>query len=127
MSELDPVHALRQRLEVASRAAFGDEAAALDPAIHRSAHADYQADLALALGRKLKRNPREVATALAERLPPDDVIAAAEVSGPGFINISLRPTFLAGQLDRMSADPRLGLPLASPPRRVVVDYSAPNV
>jgi arginyl-tRNA synthetase len=124
---IDPISSLRQRLQAATRAAFGDEAALADPAIHRSAHADYQADLALALGKRLKKNPREVATAIAAGLPPDEVIAATAVSGPGFINLTLQPAFLSGQLDRMLADPHLGVPPVAAPQTVVIDYSAPNV
>jgi arginyl-tRNA synthetase len=124
---IDPILTLRQRLQAATRAALGDEAAQADPNIHRSAHADYQADLALALGKRLKKNPREVATAIAAGLPPDEVIASAAVSGPGFINITLRPEFLAGQLQKMLEDPRLGIPVAAAPQTVVIDYSAPNV
>jgi arginyl-tRNA synthetase len=121
---LEPVHAA---LQAAVRAAFGDEAAAADPAIHRSAHADYQADLALALARKLGRNPREVAAAVVERLPASDAIAAATVSGPGFINLSLRPEYLAGALAGMLADERLGIARAGAAETAVIDYSAPNV
>jgi arginyl-tRNA synthetase len=124
---IDPILTLRQRLQAATRAALGDEAAQADPLIHRSAHADYQADLALALGKRLKKNPREVAAAIAAGLPADDVIAAATVSGPGFINIELRPEFLAGQLQRMLEDPHLGVPPLAAPQTVVIDYSAPNV
>src|SRR3954470_13660368 len=112
---LDPMLALRDRLQNATRAALGAEAADADPAIHRSAHADYQADLAMALGRKLKKNPREVATAIAATLLPDEVIAAVAVSGPGFINITLRPEFLGSQLARMQADQRLGVPRVATP------------
>jgi arginyl-tRNA synthetase len=122
---------LRLGLTEATRAAFGDEAATADPAIHRSAHADYQADLALALARKLKRNPREVAAAIVDelrrRLEAGGPIAAAEVSGPGFINLTLDAPYLARALARMQADDRLGVPRAAPPQTVVVDYSAPNV
>jgi arginyl-tRNA synthetase len=124
---IDLLAPLRDRLTAATRAAFGDEAAAADPAIHRSQHADYQADVALALARKLKKNPREVATAIAQGLATDDVLARAEVSGPGFINLTLQPGFVAGELSRMLADARLGVEPASPPEKIVVDYSAPNV
>jgi arginyl-tRNA synthetase len=124
---VDPLVPLRARVQAAVRAAFGDEAAEADPALHRSAHADYQADVALALGKRLKRNPRDVAGAIAAALPTDRVIAGAAVSGPGFINLSLQPDFLAGELQRMLADPRLGSPAAAEPQTVVVDYSAPNV
>src|SRR6184192_1086024 len=112
VDDIDPLVALRQRLEAATVAAFGAEGAGTDPVIHRSAHADYQADLAMALGRKLKRNPREVAAALVERLVPDEVIAGAAVSGPGFINLTLRPGFIAAQLEGMRLDDRLGVPRA---------------
>ena len=126
-SPIDPLIPLRARVQAAVQAALGDEAAGADPALHRSAHADYQADVALALGKRLKRNPRDVAAAIAAALPADDVIAGAAVSGPGFINLTLQPAFLAGQLQRMLADPRLGSPPAAQPQTVVVDYSAPNV
>jgi arginyl-tRNA synthetase len=123
---IDPLIALRSRVEAAVRAAYGDDADGADPALHRSQHADYQADVALALARRLKKNPREVATAIAAKLPADDVIARAEVSGPGFINLTLSDHYLATTLARMAGDVRLGVPQPAP-RTVVIDYSAPNV
>ena len=73
------------------------------------------------------QSPRDVAAALVERLPADDVIAAAAVSGPGFINLTLRAEHLDAQLGRMLADDRLGVAQAEHAETVVVDYSAPNV
>src|SRR5262249_23807969 len=101
----------------------------VDPALHRSQHADYQADLALALGRKMKKNPRDVAAAIAAQLPADDVIAAVAVSGPGFLNITLRADYLSAQVERMRADARgrLRVSPAAHTETVVIDYSAPNV
>jgi arginyl-tRNA synthetase len=127
MSTVDPQFPLRQRLEGAIRSAYGDEAAASDPMIHRSAHADYQADVALALAKKMKKNPREVAATIVERLPADEVIAQAVVSGPGFINLTLHSRFLAQALEAMLRNERQGVPFAETPERVVVDYSGPNV
>ncbi|HEY4184308.1 MAG TPA: arginine--tRNA ligase [Polyangia bacterium] len=123
----DPLVALQERLRAATQAAFGSEASDVDPATHRSAHADYQADLALGLARKLKQNPRAVATAIAAKLVPDDVLASAEVAGPGFINLTLQPDYLARLLGRMRADGRLDVPPVAHPETVVVDYSGPNV
>ena len=127
MSSLDPLVPLRDRVLAATRAALGDDAAGADAALHRSQHADYQADLALALARRLKKSPREVATAIAAQLPPDDVIETVEVSGPGFLNLTLRAGYLAGLLARMGADARLGISRAERPETVVIDYSGPNV
>src|SRR5262249_33315190 len=120
---LDLVAALRERVAAAVCAAFGDGAAATDPAVHRSDHADYQADVALALARRLKRSPRDVAAALVGHLAADDLIAEALVSGPGFINLTIRSDRLGQGLDRMLvAEER-----PAPRETVVVDYSAPNV
>jgi len=127
---IDPFVFLRDRVIAAARAALGADAGVdVDPALHLSQHADYQADLALALGRKLKRNPREVAAALAAALPADDVIGKVEVSGPGFLNLTLRDGFLIGLIESMRADTsgRLGVPPVATPARVVVDYSGPNI
>ena len=124
---IDPLVPLRDRLRTATRRALGDDAAEADPALHRSQHADYQADLALGLARKLKKNPREVATAIAAKLPADDVIASVEVSGPGFLNLTLRTDYLANLLGRMRADDRLGVACTATPETVVIDYSGPNV
>src|SRR6516162_37399 len=130
MSSIDPLLQLRDRVLAAARAALGDDAAGADAALHRSQHADYQADLALALARKLKRNPREVAASIAAKLvdlfPSDDVIEKVEVSGPGFLNLTLRSSHLAGLLARMRADGRLGVAAAEKPETIVVDYSGPN-
>jgi len=125
----DPFDTLRDRILAATRAAFGDDAGGVDAALHRSQHADYQADLALALARKLKKNPREVATAIAAQLPVDDVIAAVEVSGPGFLNITLAAADLAARVEAMRADAtgRLAVPATAPLETVVIDYSGPNV
>ncbi len=125
---IDPLVPLRERVLAATRAAFGDAAAGVDAALHRSQHADYQADLALALARALKKNPREVAAAIAAQIAADDLIAAVEVAGPGFLNLSLRPTYLAGEIEKMRGAPeRLAIPRVTEPDRVVIDYSAPNV
>ena len=124
---LDPLIALRDRLQAATRAALGADAADADPAVHRSAHADYQADLAMGLAGKLKQKPRDIANAIVAQLAPDDVIASVEVSGPGFLNITLRREYLSGLLGHMRASARLGVPPVAQAETVVVDYSAPNV
>jgi arginyl-tRNA synthetase len=49
------------------------------------------------------------------------------VSGPGFVNLTLRADALAARLGDMLADARLGVAPAAAPETVVVDYSAPNI
>src|SRR5215813_9553518 len=64
---------------------------------------------------------------IAAHLEVADVCDTAEVSGPGFINFSLRRDWIAAEATALLGDPRLGVPLAEPPDTVVVDYSGPNV
>jgi arginyl-tRNA synthetase len=123
---IDPLHDLRTLVRQAVIAAFGDMPD-VELAVRRSEHADYQADVALALARPLRRNPPEVATAIVGRLPTGEIIETAVVSGPGFINLTCTPTYLATQLRRMLDDPRLGIEPAARPQTVVVDYSSPNL
>ncbi|MEU8259833.1 arginine--tRNA ligase [Micromonospora sp. NPDC048999] len=99
----------------------------VDPVVRRSQRADFQSDAALALARRLGRPPRAIATEVLERAELADLCAAAEVSGPGFLNLTLADDALAGLVSTLAADPRLGVPLAAEPEAVVVDYSGPNV
>ena len=123
----DPQEVLAQRVSAAIAAAFGAEHAGDDPVIRPSTFADYQANAALPLAKKLGRPPREVAAEIAGHLDVEDICRTAEVSGPGFINFTLRNEWIAGQAGGLLEDPRLGVPVADPVQKVVVDYSSPNV
>ncbi|MEH0842912.1 arginine--tRNA ligase [Micromonospora sp. CPCC 205711] len=99
----------------------------VDPVVRRSPRADFQSDAALALARRLGRPPREIAAAVLERAELGDLCAAAEVSGPGFLNLTVADGALAALVGGLAGDERLGVPVSAAPERVVVDYSAPNV
>ncbi|MGO8689831.1 MAG: arginine--tRNA ligase [Thermoguttaceae bacterium] len=88
---------------------------------------DYQANLAMPLGKRLGRPPRQVAAELMARLDLSDLCEPPEVAGPGFINVRIRTPWLAGQVAAALGDPRLGVAPVARPRRFVLDYSAPNV
>ena len=108
-------------------ASFGPDFGDADPLIRPSSFADFQANVALPLGKRLGRPPREVAAELAARVDVADMCAEPEVSGPGFINFSLRDDWIAAQATQMLGDPRLGLAPTATPQTVVVEYSSPNV
>ncbi|WP_431881226.1 arginine--tRNA ligase [Micromonospora chalcea] len=99
----------------------------VDPAVRRSQHADFQSDAALGLARRLSRPPREIAAEVRERAALADVCASVEVSGPGFLNLTVADHALGGLVSALAVDPRLGVPPVAEPETVVVDYSAPNV
>ena len=123
----DPQQALAQLMTAALAAAFGPDYADADPLIRPSQFADYQSNVALPLAKRLSRPPRDVAAGLASHLGGSELVASAEVSGPGFINLTLRDDWIAAQATGQLGDPRLGVLEADPPQTVVVDYSAPNV
>ncbi len=56
-----------------------------------SAHGDFATNAAMVLSNQARRKPRELAELIAVKLHPDDLIARAEVAGPGFINLTLKP------------------------------------
>ncbi|NBE80433.1 arginine--tRNA ligase [Micromonospora rubida] len=97
------------------------------PGVRRSKHADFQADGALALARQLGRKPRDVAADVVRVAQLDDLCTSVEISGPGFINLTVATDALASLLAEMTRDERLGIPSVAAPDTVVVDYSAPNV
>ena len=88
---------------------------------------DYQANFAMALGKRLGRKPQELAAEIVDALDVDDFCHRAEVAGPGFINLRLRDDWIIEHLARAVDDPRLGVEAAEKPRTFVIDYSAPNV
>lgn len=88
---------------------------------------DYQANLAMPLGKRLGKPPREVAHQVVARLPWRDLCHEPEIAGPGFINLRLRDEALVRWLSAAASDPRLGIPPVAQPRTYVIDYSSPNV
>ncbi|WP_086791126.1 arginine--tRNA ligase [Streptomyces thermovulgaris] len=120
--------AVHQRLASALSAALPENADA-DPLLRRSDRADFQANGILALAKKAKANPRELATQVVEHVVTGDVIRSVEVSGPGFLNIMVTDRAIMENLAARAADPegRLGVPYAERPGTTVVDYAQPNV
>src|SRR5262245_2351677 len=88
---------------------------------------DYQANFAMPLGKRLGKPPRDIAAELIKQDQRDDLCQTPEIAGPGFINLRLRDDWLTAQLNAAVQDDRLGIPSASQPRTIVVDYSSPNV
>ncbi|MFD0354849.1 arginine--tRNA ligase [Streptomyces sp. NPDC127110] len=103
------------------------EAGAADPLLRRSDRADFQANGILALAKKAKANPRELAATVLEGLDKGGVIKDVEVSGPGFLNITVSDEAIIRTLAARAADDRLGVPLNASAGTTVIDYAQPNV
>ncbi len=114
---------LSDRLATALEAVAGRP---VDAAVRRSQHADFQSGAALPLARELGRAPRDIAADVVRRADLAGV-AAAEVSGPGFVNLTVADGLIEAAAGAVRDDGRLGVPAAVKPETVVIDYSAPNV
>lgn len=112
-------------------AAFAD--LGLDPGLgmvvpsNRPELSQFQCNGAMAAAKVAGRPPREIAEQVAAAISVADELAAVEVAGPGFINLSVTDVTLAEWGRTMAADRRLGVEAAADPETVVVDYAGPNV
>ncbi len=87
---------------------------------------DYQSNVAMQLAKPRRANPRQLATEIIAKLQVDDLCEKPEIAGAGFINFRLKPAAILAHFAALAADERLGVP-AVPHRRIVVDFSSPNV
>ena len=123
---------IESHLEALATRAILDQTGQVSPALLKATsdarHGDYQVNAAMALGKKLGRPPREIATEIASQLEQADEIASAEVAGPGFINLKLENAWLATCLsDAVKDHKRDGVDSVAEPKKVVVDFSSPNI
>lgn len=115
---------LTDRFAAALTQAFGEDFAGRDPVIRSSQFADFQANVALPLAKELKSKPRDIAAQIVENLDLQGVCETPEISGPGFINLTFTPEFLASTLEAGGA---AAAPANDAPQKIAIDYSAPNV
>lgn len=80
---------------------------------------DYATNVALQLAKPLGKNPREIASQIAQKLHETGDYAAVDVAGPGFINIRLSDEELLSLLDNKAAKTLDG-------KTIIVEYSDPN-
>jgi len=112
---------LADRLAAALAAVAGEP---VDPVVRQSQHADFQSAAALALAKRIGRTPWEIAADVAAKAELAG-LAAATVTRPGFVNLTIDDAVLAAAADALDDD-RLGVPPVAAPERIVIDYSGPN-
>jgi arginyl-tRNA synthetase len=121
---------LTTQLDHAIIAALGVDYAGTDPILVLSSNpkfGDYQANMAMGLAKKTGQQPRAIAQLIVDHLDVAEVCEVPQIAGPGFINFTLKPSYLATQLQAMQLDRRLGVTVADHPQRVIVDFSSPNI
>ena len=112
----------------ALREALGSDAPAIVRPTTDDKHGDFQLNGVLPLAKQLKKPPRDLAGPVAALLASHEAIARAEVAGPGFVNLTLRPEWLAARLDEDLRDlVRDGVPAVTTVQKIIVDFSSPNI
>ena len=84
---------------------------------------DYQCNDALKIAKKVGLKPRDAALKVAGNIGE---ALKVEVAGPGFLNLTVSPEWLGGELSKLASAPKCGIPQTGKGRRVVIDYSSPN-
>jgi arginyl-tRNA synthetase len=91
------------------------------------AHGDMATNAAMVLARPAGKPPRAIAEALAARLAADPRIAAAEVAGPGFLNLRLAPATWQGLVAAiLAAGTRYGASRLGEGRKVNIEFVSAN-
>lgn len=130
---------LKERVSEALKAAFGsaltESEQLLIPEVEPSTNLQfghYQCNNALKLAKALKIAPRDAAQKILAHFNSkledgSPFVEKAEIAGAGFINFTINTDFLSKETDEMLRDSMLGVPKAAAKKRVIVEFSSPNV
>lgn len=127
MTQQHTIHQLLDARVSAALAAAGCEGApaVITPAA-RPEFGDFQANGVMGAAKARRQNPRELAQQVVGMLNLAGIASKVEIAGPGFINITLAPEFLAARVSAALGCEDLGVPRPTP-LRVIIDYSSPNL
>lgn len=120
------IELLDTRVRAALTATGCPDAPAVVAPAGRPEFGDYQANGVMGAAKARKINPRQLAEQVVAALDLDGIASKVEIAGPGFVNITLSPEYLASLATEALADARLGVPRPTS-QRVVIDYSGPNL
>ena len=90
-------------------------------------HGHFQTHLAMVAAKVNRLNPRELAEQLAKECPPPEGWEKPTVAGAGFVNYRVGPEAVGRAVDALRQEPNLGIPRATKPENIVVDFSSPNI
>ncbi len=92
-----------------------------------AAHGDFATNVALQLAKPARRNPRQLAQAILDALPASELIAQAEIAGPGFINFHLSAQAYQQELSHIFAlGPTYGYSRRGAGQSTVVEFVSAN-
>lgn len=114
-------------MEQAFRTAGYDESYAKITLSNRPDLCEYQCNGAMAAAKAYKKAPIMIAEDVTGNLQESVCFSSAEAVKPGFINLKLKPAFVAGFLNEMAEAENLGVEQEKEPKTVMIDYGGPNV
>ena len=88
---------------------------------------EYQCNGAMAAAKTYKKAPIMIANDIVANLQNSECFAQVEAVNPGFINLKLKPAFVAAFLNEMAQDATLGVEKEAEPKTILIDYGGPNV
>jgi len=92
-----------------------------------ASHGDMATNVAMVLAKEAKTKPRDLAERIADGLRADPWVASVDVAGPGFINLTLRPTVWIDELRNiLGAGARYGRSQMGTGQKVNVEYVSAN-
>ncbi|MFZ2886578.1 MAG: arginine--tRNA ligase [Minisyncoccia bacterium] len=126
---MDPVSAIREKLATALKA-MDVSVVPEDILLEHTAdltHGDYASNVAMVFAKQLKMNPRELAEKLAAEARGVEGVASVEVAGPGFINFTLAPEYLAELLEigRQHGE-KWGSGISGKGKKIILEFTDPN-
>ena len=97
----------------------------------QASHGDIATNIAMQLAKPAKRNPRELAQEICDALidnpEAQDILATAEIAGPGFINFRLKPETLWAVIEKIAAEKeQYGHSKGQADQKVMVEFVSAN-
>jgi len=90
-------------------------------------HGDFSTNAAMVLAKVARTKPRDLAERLVAALPVSDLVARAEIAGPGFVNFFLAPgAYLSQVPEILAAGPAYGSSTLGAGKRVQVEFVSAN-
>lgn len=86
----------------------------------------YQLNDAMTLAKKYGKNPRAIAEDIVKILKEDERFTNINIAGPGFINITLTPDYLADNLNKIASNIEENIDKPKP-KKIILDYGGANV
>ena len=88
---------------------------------------EYQCNGAMAGAKAYHKAPFMIADDVVAQLSDSRIFSRAEVVKPGFINLDVKPEFVAEYMNKMAEDEKLSVETAKNPKTIIIDYGGPNV